>query len=315
MDRSPREELAELTASVRAYLVQLADSGADGVLLGGARSRRPELEATGADEGGEEREPAPPRAPVPAPPDEHERIDTSERDEAVARALALADEPPAAPRPAARGPSEAEPKPPAPAREVRALSLIADEVGTCTRCKLAETRTHTVFARGNPGARLAFVGEGPGAEEDAQGVPFVGRAGQLLDRMIVAMGLDPAEDVYVCNIVKCRPPDNRRPEPDEIAACMPYLREQLAGTSAEVVVALGNTAASALLETRIGITKLRGTWKLYDGRIPLMPTYHPSYLLRPSAQQRTAKREAWEDLQSVMAQLGLARTEPKRGDE
>jgi len=168
-----------------------------------------------------------------------------------------------------------------------------------------------VFARGNPEAKLCFVGEAPGADEDAQGLPFVGRAGQLLDRMIGAMGLSPERDVYVCNIIKCRPPDNRRPEPDEMAACMPYLHEQLAIINPRVIVALGGTAVAGLLNTKLGITKLRGQWKLYRGTL-VMPTYHPSYLLRPSPQQIEAKRQAWHDLQLVMKELGLP-TKPGAG--
>ncbi len=172
-------------------------------------------------------------------------------------------------------------------------------------CGLSETRTNTVFSRGNPGASLCFVGEAPGADEDAQGIPFVGRAGQLLDKMISAMGLSPERDVYICNIVKCRPPGNRRPEPDEISSCFPYLDEQLANVRPRVMVAMGNTAVAALLGTKLGITKVRGSWKLYKGTIPVMPTYHPSYLLRPSDQLAEAKRQAWEDLRAVMKELGL----------
>lgn len=191
-----------------------------------------------------------------------------------------------------------------PDRTVR-LPELAREVAACTRCALHSTRTQTVFSRGNAQAALCFVGEAPGAEEDEQGLPFVGRAGQLLDRMIVAMGISPERDVYVCNILKCRPPGNRRPEPEETATCIPYLHEQLALVHPRVIVALGNTAVAALLDTKLGITKLRGVWKLYRGRTLLMPTYHPSYLLRPSGQQAEAKRQAWEDLQLVMKELGL----------
>ncbi|MBK6460443.1 MAG: uracil-DNA glycosylase [Myxococcales bacterium] len=189
----------------------------------------------------------------------------------------------------------------------RALAVLQAEVAACTRCGLAATRTNTVFSRGNPEASIVFIGEAPGADEDAQGVPFVGRAGQLLDKMIAAMGLDPERDVYVCNIVKCRPPGNRRPEAEELEACTPYLDEQLANVSPKVLVAMGNTAVGALFHTKMGITRLRGEWKLYKGRIPTMPTYHPSYLLRPSPQQGEAKRQAWEDLQAVMKKLGLKR--------
>ena len=184
--------------------------------------------------------------------------------------------------------------------------MLAEQVSTCTQCGLSKTRTKTVFERGNREAALCFVGEAPGADEDAQGLPFVGRAGQLLDKMIVAMGLSPERDVYVCNILKCRPPDNRRPTPEETATCIPYLHEQLANVSPKVIVALGNTAAQALLDTKLGITRLRGQWKLYRGKSLVMPTYHPSYLLREGPTQRTAKQEAWDDLQKVMKELGLS---------
>lgn len=173
------------------------------------------------------------------------------------------------------------------------------------KCALGETRKNTVFSRGNPTAKLVFVGEAPGADEDASGVPFVGKAGQLLDRMIKAMGLDPEQDVYICNIIKCRPPGNRRPEQAEVDTCIPYLHEQLANIDPKAIVALGNTAVAALLGTKIGITKVRGSWKLYRGKIPVMPTYHPSYLLRDSPTQAESKRQVWEDLQTVMKELGL----------
>jgi DNA polymerase len=172
-----------------------------------------------------------------------------------------------------------------------------------------------VFARGNPDAALCFVGEAPGADEDEQGKPFVGRAGQLLDRMIVAMGLEPERDAYIVNILRCRPPGNRRPEPEEIAACLPYLHEQLDLVRPKVIVALGNTAIGTLLGTKLGVTKLRGQWKLYRGTTLVMPTYHPSYLLRPSAQLAEAKKQAWEDLQAVMKELQLPVPPPKRRGE
>ncbi len=152
-----------------------------------------------------------------------------------------------------------------------------------------------------------FIGEAPGADEDATGLPFVGKAGQLLDKMIAAMGLDPERDVYVCNIVKCRPPENRRPTPEEMSSCFPYVNEQIDLVSPKVIVAMGNTAVAAMLDTKMGITRLRGQWKLYRGRVPMMPTYHPSYLLRPGPQQLESKRQAWDDLQAVMKELGLER--------
>ncbi len=192
------------------------------------------------------------------------------------------------------------------------LALLAEEVRPCTKCPLCESRTQTVFARGNPSAEVCFVGEGPGADEDAQGEPFVGAAGQLLDKMIVAMGYR-RDDVYICNIVKCRPPQNRKPEPKEIEACLPYLRDQLALVKPKVIVALGATAVAGLTGSTEGITRLRGKWKLYKGTTPIMPTFHPAYLLRTPA----AKREVWSDLQEVMKHLGkpLSRGPAARGDE
>jgi len=191
-----------------------------------------------------------------------------------------------------------------PERRTR-LAVTSDEVRGCTKCDLSATRTQTVFARGNPMAELVFVGEGPGADEDRLGEPFVGKAGQLLDKMIVAMGYAPA-DVYICNVVKCRPPDNRKPEPNEMASCMPYLHEQLSVIRPRAIVALGATAVQGLIGAAEGITRMRGTWKIYRGSIPVMPTFHPAYLLRDP----TKKADVWSDLQAVMKQLG--RTLPKR---
>jgi DNA polymerase len=186
----------------------------------------------------------------------------------------------------------------------RRLAAIREELGDCQRCKLAGKRTNIVYGVGNPDAPLVFVGEAPGADEDRTGEPFVGAAGQLLTKMIEAMGLA-RQDVYICNILKCRPPGNRNPEPDEIAECEPFLKKQLAAIRPRMIVTLGKFAAQCLLRSDAPISKLRGAWKSYEG-IPLMPTYHPAFLLRTPS----AKREVWTDLQEVMRELdrlGLAR--------
>jgi DNA polymerase len=180
------------------------------------------------------------------------------------------------------------------------LLAIRQELGDCRRCKLAGGRTHLVFGVGNPKAELMFVGEGPGADEDQQGEPFVGKAGQLLTRMIEAMGYR-REQVYIANVVKCRPPGNRNPEPDEIEACEPFLRRQIEAVGPRVIVALGKFAAQTLLRSTVPITKLRGIWSTYGG-VRLMPTFHPAYLLRSPEE----KKKAWADLQLVMAELGAA---------
>jgi DNA polymerase len=185
-----------------------------------------------------------------------------------------------------------------------ALLAIRRDLGECARCKLAGGRTHLVFGVGNPRAELMFVGEGPGADEDRQGEPFVGKAGQLLTKMIEAMGFR-REDVYIANVVKCRPPGNRNPEPDEIAACEPFLRAQITAISPKVIVALGKFAAQTLMRDPTPITKLRGRWSSYGG-VKLMPTFHPAYLLRSPEE----KKRAWEDLQLVMKELG--RSLPRR---
>jgi DNA polymerase len=177
------------------------------------------------------------------------------------------------------------------------LDEVRRALGDCKRCKLCSGRKNLVFGVGNPKARLVFVGEGPGAEEDNQGIPFVGAAGQLLTRMIAAMGYG-RDEVYICNVVKCRPPGNRNPEPDEIEACQPFLEAQLSAIRPSVIIALGKFAAQTLLRTDTPITRLRGQWREYVG-IPLMPTFHPAYLLRNPAE----KKAAWADLQAVMGRF------------
>jgi uracil-DNA glycosylase len=185
-------------------------------------------------------------------------------------------------------------------RSPEALAAIRHELGDCTRCKLhAQGRKQIVFGVGNPAADIMFVGEAPGADEDTQGVPFVGRAGQLLTKMIEAMGLS-RDDVYIANVLKCRPPNNRDPQPDEVETCEPFLFQQIASVQPKVVIALGAFAARALLKTQDPISRMRGRVYKYRGA-DLIPTFHPSFLLRSPGY----KREAWEDLKKALGILGL----------
>jgi uracil-DNA glycosylase family 4 len=187
-----------------------------------------------------------------------------------------------------------------PKDRVAALDLIRQEVAGCTRCaKLCTTRTQTVFGVGDPNAKICFLGEAPGADEDRQGEPFVGRAGQLLNKMIVACGLQ-REEVYILNVLKCRPPENRNPLPDEVANCRGYFERQLDIIKPEVICCLGSIAAKSLLQTETTIGRLRGSWHDFAG-IPVVCTYHPAYLLR----NPPAKGDAWEDLKMMMRKLGV----------
>ena len=186
------------------------------------------------------------------------------------------------------------------------LERIREDLGECTRCRLHKQRNKIVFGAGSPRAELVFVGEGPGHDEDVQGLPFVGRAGKLLTQMIEAMGLT-REQVYICNVVKCRPPENRKPEDDEVATCSPYLYRQLDVIRPKAIVCLGATAAQALLKTKDSISRYRGQWFDYRNT-KLLATYHPAYLLR----NPNAKGEVWKDLQKVMAHLGLKPKKPVR---
>lgn len=179
------------------------------------------------------------------------------------------------------------------------LDALAGEAFGCRRCSLAGTRKNVVFGDGNIKAGIVFVGEAPGADEDEQGLPFVGRAGQLLTNIIKAMGLE-RKDVYICNILKCRPPGNRNPLPDEIRLCEPFLKKQLQLISPQIICALGSFAAKTLLKTETPITALRGRFHLYEG-IKLMPTYHPAYLLR----NPSAKKQVWDDVRLIMKETGL----------
>jgi uracil-DNA glycosylase family 4 len=210
-----------------------------------------------------------------------------------------------------RTPRAAVPPPAPPAKKIELIPLapaddslerIRTDIGDCKRCRLCEGRNKIVFGSGNEASSLVFVGEGPGADEDASGLPFVGRAGQLLTQMIEGTALKEGiaikrPDVYICNVVKCRPPENRAPQPDEMEICGQFLFRQLSTIKPKAICALGSTAAKAVLGTKDGVTKLRGNWHKWRD-IPVMVTYHPSYLLRPYNQN--AKREAWEDLKKVL---------------
>lgn len=270
-----REELRRLTSAVGAWLEVARSSGAVG--LPRSAAPRPTEPRVGAEV------PAPAASPPARAPARSVAVVSPSpvRDSTVVAPLAAEDRLPA-------------------------LRALEGEVAACSACALSSTRTQTVFARGSGSSGLCFVGEGPGADEDATGSPFVGAAGQLLDRMIAGMGLD-RDEVYVCNIVKCRPPGNRKPEPAEMAACRGFLERQLLLVQPKVIVALGATAVHGLLGAGESITRIRGSWKLYQGRIAVMPTFHPAYLLRTPS----AKRAVWDDLQAVLRQLGRAVPERK----
>jgi len=180
----------------------------------------------------------------------------------------------------------------------RSLSEIAVEIAACRKCGLHKTRRKTVPGQGHPEPEILFIGEAPGADEDEQGLAFVGAAGQLLTKMIAAMGFQ-REEVFIANILKCRPPENRPPTPVEMETCIPYLKEQIQRLKPQVIVALGATAVRGLLKVETGITRLRGSWHVFEG-IPVMPTFHPAYLLR----NPPAKKEAWADLQAVLRRIG-----------
>ena len=198
------------------------------------------------------------------------------------------------------------------------LEALAAECDACRRCGLGHGRIQVVVSRGNPAARLMVIGEGPGAQEDASGLPFVGRAGQLLDQMLESVGIDSNRDAYVCNVVKCRPPDNRKPTAEEMAACMPWLQRQIALVNPGVILLAGATAMEGVLGVKGGITKLRGQWRQGSGEVLegrwLMPILHPSYLLRnPSRERGSPKWLTWQDLQDVrrrLDQLAAASSSP-----
>ncbi|MBI5192156.1 MAG: uracil-DNA glycosylase [Nitrospirae bacterium] len=190
-------------------------------------------------------------------------------------------------------------------QKAESLNTLLQKIGDCKRCKLSKGRTNIVFGTGNPNTRLMFVGEGPGEDEDKQGKPFVGKAGELLTKMITAMGLT-RDDVYIANVVKCRPPCNRNPEGDEITACSPFLKAQIDIIKPEIICTLGTFASHTLLETSTKISDLRGKIHLKDG-YSIVPTFHPSYLLRNPGE----KVRSWQDLQIIMKELGIKEKEQK----
>jgi DNA polymerase len=288
------EEQAHLIRAVRQRLESLARAGVDRIPVPTIPEVRP---AAGLlRPAGEEATPAPVSAPAESPA-------LRPAAEAPRRASAA---PAVVPSSTLFGESEFD-EPPVPAAERPAvLAAMAAEISTCQRCPhLAATRKNTVFGTGNPNTRLMFVGEAPGADEDATGKPFVGRAGMLLTDMITkGMGLS-RDEVYIANVLKSRPPENRTPLPDEVANCLPYLERQIAIVRPEFLCLLGRTAAQALLQTALPMSRLRGKWHRYRGILTIV-TYHPSYLLR----NPPAKKEAWDDLQLLMQQMGL--TPPNR---
>jgi DNA polymerase len=243
-------------------------------LLASARGLLAELVEEGVEE-------LPPAAPAPSPP---------EPPRATQRPVEEAAAPPRPAQPALLevGPFGAHPT----------LEQVREALGDCRRCRLCEGRTHIVFGDGNPHAELLFVGEGPGETEDRRGLPFVGRAGELLTQMIEkGLGI-PRGSVYICNVVKCRPPNNRTPLADEVAACSPFLDGQIAAVAPRVIVALGKPAVSRLLGRDVPITKVRGTWLEYRG-IPMLPTFHPAFVLRQYTAEN--RRLVWEDLKAALA--------------
>jgi uracil-DNA glycosylase family 4 len=287
-----REALRALVGQLKTNLATRGRSGLLGVSVGGGAA--PKSRAPGG-------EPPPAARTVPA-----ERAASANRPTAV-EPPAASETHPSAPEPlvvAAASDTDIDPGSAAPPRGAAGLTILRDDIGDCQRCKLAGGRTNLVFGVGNPNADLVFVGEAPGADEDARGEPFVGKAGQLLTKMIEAMGYR-RQDVYICNVLKCRPPGNRNPEPDEVATCEPFLKRQLAAIRPRMIVALGKFAVQCLLRDDSPIGRLRGNFRSYEG-IPLMPTFHPAYLLRDPSK----KKPAWEDLKAVNAALARVGVTP-----
>ena len=278
---SVREFLLQIIESVRRYVESLQEGGVTGLPRATARSHG---DTEKSEDGKSSSAPRVPKSPSPRVPSP-----------AVSRP-----QPPVLPSVAPAVATQAgdlflSPK----VQTVQTLEELRAEIGDCRRCKLCQGRTKIVFGVGNPRAELVFVGEGPGRDEDLKGEPFVGRAGQLLTEIITKGMKLRREDVYIANVVKCRPPENRNPEPDEIAACEPFLVKQLDLIKPRIIVALGTFAAQTLLKTKTPISRLRGVWHTYQG-IKLMPTLHPAYLLR----NPNDKRLVWQDIQAVLREMG-----------
>jgi len=285
-----REALRALVGQLKTNLATRGRSGLLGVNVGAGAAPKPRA-AGGA-------------PPAPEGPASGQPAASAKPPTAVEPLSTAAGHTPA-PGPVAAEPGTlAETDPSGPPHGAAGLEILRDDIGDCQRCKLAGTRTNIVYGVGNPNADLVFVGEAPGADEDARGEPFVGKAGQLLTKMIEAMGYR-REDVYICNVLKCRPPGNRNPEPDEVQSCEPFLKRQLAAIRPRMIVALGKFAVQCLLRDDSPISRLRGNFRSYEG-IPLMPTFHPAYLLRDPSK----KKPAWEDLKSVNAALARVGVTP-----
>ena len=257
-----------------------------------------------------------PDGPLPTPPGAEATAATSRR-AAPANLFGVSESPAPAMRAAGLVPAPSATEPftgpilPPDEKRLRLQELDENEVRGCTKCRLCESRTHTVFGETNPDAKIFFIGEGPGETEDRTGRPFVGRAGELLDRMIMGMGLK-REDVYIANIVKCRPPGNREPAPDEVATCTPYLVRQIEIVRPRVIVTLGRPALQYMLNQKISISRMRGQWQSWRG-IKLMPTFHPAYILRSYTSE--VRAAVWSDLQQVMEEVGLPRAKKRRAEE
>jgi len=286
---SAREFLLQITESVRRYVESLQEGGVTGLPRASAREleeteKRRDGETEKAEHGKSSSAPRFPDSPVPRFPSPAASRPRPPLQPIVTPAVA-----------AQAGDLFLSPT----VQTVQTLEELRAEIGDCRRCKLCQGRTKIVFGVGNPRAELVFVGEGPGRDEDLKGEPFVGRAGQLLTEIITKGMKLRREDVYIANVVKCRPPENRNPEPDEIAACEPFLVKQLDLIKPRIIVALGTFAAQTLLKTKTPISRLRGVWHTYQG-IKLMPTLHPAYLLR----NPNDKRLVWQDIQAVLREMG-----------